>query len=86
MSFAHYVSIFAPIVSCIQLFPQLYKTYQTKHVDDLSLYSLFLLLLTSTLWLIHGYFIQDTSLIVAGVISTFVNVVLLLLFFRYHRI
>jgi uncharacterized protein with PQ loop repeat len=85
MSFAHSVSILAPIVNCIQLFPQLYKTYQTKHVEDLSLYSLFLLLLTSTLWLFHGYFIQDTSLMVAGIISVTVNVTLLFLFFKYHR-
>lgn len=86
MSFAYYVSILAPIFSCVQLFPQLYKTYQSKHVNDLSLYSLLLLLLTSTLWLFHGYFIQDTSLIVSCIIGGTVNVILLLLFFRYRTV
>ena len=35
------VSTLAPIVNCIQLIPQLYKTYITKSVKDLSIYSLF---------------------------------------------
>ena len=80
---AQCVSILAPIVNCIQMFPQVYKTYRTKHVKDLSFYSIGLVLLTSILWLLHGYFIQDTSLIAAGVISVIVNVSLLYLFFKY---
>lgn len=86
MSFANTVAILAPIVNCIQLFPQLYKSYQTKHVEDLSLYSLCLLLLTSILWLFHGYYIHDTSLMVAGIISVTVNVLLIALFFKYHHL
>jgi MtN3 and saliva related transmembrane protein len=84
MSFANTVAILAPIVNCIQLFPQLYKTYHTKSVEDLSIYSLCLLLLTSVLWLLHGYFIQDTSIMFAGIISMSVNVTLIALFFKYH--
>ena len=82
---AYFVSILVPIVNCIQLFPQLYKTYQTKRVTDLSLYSLYLILLASILWLLHGYFIQDASLIVAGVISVIVNITLIVLVFKNKR-
>ena len=85
MTFANAVSILAPIVNCIQLFPQLYKTYQTKHVNDLSMYSLCLFLFASILWLLHGYFIQDMSLMTAGIISVTVNVCLIVLFFKYHQ-
>jgi len=82
---AYIVSILAPIVNSIQLFPQLYKTYRTKHVDDLSLKSLCLILLTSILWFTHGYFIQDISLIAAGIITMSVNTTLITLFFKYRR-
>lgn len=82
---AYTVSILAPIVNCIQLFPQLYKTYHTKHVEDLSLKSLCLILMTSVLWLLHGYFIQDISLIVAGVITVSVNTTLITLFLKYRK-
>ena len=79
------VATLAPIVNSIQLFPQLYKTYITKSVKDLSLYSLSLILLTNLLWLLHGYFIIDISLIVAGTVSMIINIALLILYFLYRK-
>ncbi len=35
------VATLVPIINCIQLFPQLYKTYLTKSVKDLSLFTHF---------------------------------------------
>ena len=77
------VSILTPLANCIQLFPQLYKTYITKSVNDLSLHSLLLILATNLLWLIHGYFIVDHPLIIAGIISSITNIILLRLYFLY---
>ena len=79
------IATLAPIVNSIQLFPQLYKTYITKSVKDLSLYSLSLILITNLLWMLHGYFIIDISLIVAGTVSMIINVALLILFFLYRK-
>jgi MtN3 and saliva related transmembrane protein len=79
------VATLAPIVNCIQLFPQLYKTYVTKSVKDLSFYSLLLILTTNVLWLLHGYFIFDISLIAAGIVSMIVNIALLTLFVLYRK-
>jgi len=85
MMIPYIVATLAPLVNCIQIFPQLYKTYLTKRVKDLSLYSLLLILTTSLLWLLHGYFIDDISLIAAGVVSAIVNMTLLLLYFLYRK-
>ena len=79
------VATLAPIVNSIQLFPQLYKTYITKSVKDLSLYSLSLILITNFLWLLHGYFINDISLIIAGLVSMIINIALLTLYFIYRK-
>jgi len=79
------VATLAPIVNSIQLFPQLYKTYITKSVKDLSLYSLLLFLMTIMLWLVHGYFIYDISLIVACLVSIIITVGLLILYFLYKK-
>jgi len=78
------VATLAPIVNCVQLFPQVYKTYKTKQVRDLSVYSLLLLLTTNLLWFTHGYFIMDVSLLVSGGISLLVNSFLLFLYFVYR--
>ena len=79
------IATLAPVVNSIQLFPQLYKTYITKSVKDLSFYSLSLILITNLLWLLHGYFIIDISLIIAGLVSMIINVALLTLFFIYRK-
>ena len=67
------VATLAPIANTIQLIPQLHKTYTTKRVKDLSFYSLLLILTTNILWLLHGYFIFDYALLIAGVISLAIN-------------
>jgi uncharacterized protein with PQ loop repeat len=79
------VATLAPIVNCIQLLPQLHKTYTTKKCNHLSFYSLLLILVTNILWLLHGYFIFDFSLIVAGVLSMIINTSLMMLFLRYRK-
>ena len=70
-------------MNCIQLFPQLYKAYITKSVKDLSLYTLLLILINNILWLLHGFFIFDMPLIISGILSTIINVLLLILYFNY---
>ena len=79
------VATLAPIVNCVQILPQIYKTYRTKSVKDLSFYSLLLLLITIILWLLHGYFINDNSLVVAGLITLVLNISLIRLYFLYRK-
>ena len=79
------VAILVPIISCIQLFPQLYKTYKTKSVKDISVYSLILILITNLLWILHGYFIVDYSLLISSTISMLINTTLFSLYIIYHK-
>ena len=79
------IATLAPIVNSIQLFPQLYKMYITKSVKDLSFFSLLLILINNLLWLLHGYFIIDISLIAAGLVSIVINVAILTLYFIYRK-
>jgi uncharacterized protein with PQ loop repeat len=74
----------ATVTSCIQMVPQLYKTYTTQSVTDLSLYSLILILFTNIFWALHGYFIADPSLLIAGFLTATVNASLILLYFKYQ--
>jgi len=52
-------------------------------VHDLSLHSLLLLLLTSILWLLHGYCIADVPLMAAGLFTVTVNIVMVTLYGMY---
>jgi MtN3 and saliva related transmembrane protein len=84
MSVARLAAVLAPLFTCIQLAPQLYKTYSTKSVKDLSFESLLIITLGNLLWLLHGYFIRDASLLVAGLVASSVNFTLLWLYMLYR--
>lgn len=79
------VATIIPITNSIQLLPQLYKTYETKSVKDLSFYSLLLILVNNLLWLLHGYFIFDFTLIISGIISLIINVILFVFYLYYSN-
>lgn len=79
------VATLVPIINSIQLLPQLYKTYETKSVKDISFYTIFLMLMNNVLWLLHGYFIFDYSLIVSGLISVLINIILFAFFIYYSK-
>ena len=79
------IAILAPVMNGMYQIPQLVKVITSRSVDDLSLYTLLLLLTTNILWLLHGYFISDVALIVSAFINIFINVPLIYLFFKYNR-
>jgi len=71
------IAIIIPVLSSIQQLPQLYKSYTTNRVEDLSIESLAIILLTNILWFFHGYFIRDFTLIVSAVASILINTALI---------
>jgi MtN3 and saliva related transmembrane protein len=79
------VAKLAPIINSVQFFPQLYKIYKTKKVTDLSFYSLFLMVITNVLWLSHGYYINDYSLIYSSIFNLFVGIILIILYKKYSQ-
>ena len=79
------IAILAPAVNCMQLVPQLHKTFTTKRVNDLSCHSLLLLLVANILWMAHGYFIADIATILSSVITMIVNILLLTCYAIYNK-
>jgi len=79
------LGILATVVSCIQMVPQLYKTYTTQRVEDISLYSLVLICIANILWAMHGYIIGDSPLVIAGGLTAAINGTLLFLYFKYSK-
>jgi len=65
------------VLSSVQQLPQLYKSYTTNSVADLSIETLALILLTNILWFFHGYFIHDFTLIISAVASILINAALI---------
>lgn len=85
MNTANLIAILAPSLNSIQILPQLVKTWTTKTVSNLSLYTILLMITTNILWFLHGININDNALIISGTIALIINLLLLLLFMIYQK-
>ena len=75
----------APVVNTLQFIPQLHKVISAQHVEGLSFTSLLLIIMTNLLWLIHGYYTQDNSLIVAAALNGFIGLLLMISYIYYKK-
>jgi MtN3 and saliva related transmembrane protein len=60
------VFFLAPILTSIQVTPQVYKTYTTRNITGLSLHMFMVAWVASVLWGIHGYYTQDMPVMVSS--------------------
>tara|TARA_Y100001978_G_scaffold126015_1_gene112376 strand:- start:687 stop:953 length:267 start_codon:yes stop_codon:yes gene_type:complete len=70
---------FAAILTTLAFLPQLIKTLKTKKADDVSLLTLIMFLTGVLSWIIYGYKISSTPILIAN-ITTFVLNFLILIF------
>ena len=76
MSNFNYIDLFgflAALLTTIAFLPQLYKTWQTKSADDVSLVMLILFLTGLICWIIYGIKINSIPILVANIV-TFISV------------
>lgn len=66
--------------------PQMYTLYKVKKTTGLSLFSLFIQLLSYTLYIIHGVFVEDTSLSIGMIPPLCQNLVLISMYLYYQNI
>lgn len=63
------VFLLAPTLTSIQLAPQVYKTFRTRNVSGLSVYTFLLAWFASVVWGLHGYYTQDIPVMVSSVMT-----------------
>jgi MtN3 and saliva related transmembrane protein len=72
--------------ACIatSLLPQIFKSWKTKQVEDVSLVMIFILLAGSLLWLTYGILLESAPIIVSDGLATLTTVILLGIKLKYH--
>jgi MtN3 and saliva related transmembrane protein len=63
--------------------PQIIKVIKTKKADDLSAWTILLLMLTSALYIVYGFLIDSTPLIVTDSVALLLGTILLILKFFF---
>ena len=67
---APYIGYAAAVLGTLCWFPQLARTFRTRMVRDISLWTTVMLLVTVSLWLVYGLILGAWPIIVANVLST----------------
>ncbi len=75
----------AALLTTIAFIPQLYKTWQTKSADDVSLIMLILFISGLICWIIYGFKIHSIPILTANIITFFFNFSILVLKITYNK-
>ena len=76
---------FAAILTTSAFLPQLLKTLRTKKADDVSLVTLIMFILGVLSWIIYGYKISSTPILVANLITFTLNTLILISKLYYSK-
>ena len=78
----NYIDLFgflAAFLTTIAFLPQLYKTWQTKSAEDVSLVMLILFITGLFCWIVYGLNINSIPILVANIITFIFNFLILIL-------
>jgi len=76
---------FAAILTTVAFLPQLIKTLKTKRADDVSLITLIMFITGVASWIIYGYKISSTPILIANIITFILNLFILISKIYYSK-
>ncbi len=79
------INCVGPILSVGNLIPQLYKTYKTKDVHGISIYSLYLSTIAYTVWLYYAFYYGLIPLMITEIFCIIIQLIRILLHKRYKK-
>ena len=77
---------FAAILTTAAFLPQLIKTLKTKKADDVSLITLIMFITGVGSWIVYGYEISSSPILVANIITLILNLFILISKIYYSKI
>ncbi len=75
----------AALLTTIAFLPQLFKTWQTKSAEDVSLIMLILFITGLICWIIYGLKIHSIPILIANIITFIFNFSILILKTTYRK-
>ena len=69
---------FAAVLTTAAFLPQLIKTLKTKKANDVSLTTLIMFIIGVLSWIIYGYNISSTPILIANFITLILNLLILI--------
>lgn len=85
MDWNQVIGIVAGICTATSLLPQVIKTFKEKKAEDVSILMLVVLWIGQILWIVYGIQKKDVPIIATNAFSLLINVLMMILRFRYAR-
>jgi MtN3 and saliva related transmembrane protein len=79
------IGYMAAFAGTILMLPQVFKTYRSRHVDDLSLVMLVIYLVNCCLWGTYGFFLHSVPMLICNGIALLIGMILLIMKFRFSK-
>ena len=76
---------FAAILTTVAFLPQLIKTLKTKKAEDVSLITLIMFITGVGSWIIYGYKISSSPILIANIITLILNILILISKIYYSK-
>lgn len=85
-TFLFFIGLAGGVLGVLLYFPQIIKSYRTKHTKDLALGTYALILIIDILWSIYGVGINNPVLYCPNIISIFLSITILAQKRKYDNI
>ena len=72
-------------LSSITFIPQVYKTWQSRSVEDLSLNMMLIVFTSTVVWLVYAFALDLWPVIVANSVICFLSLLLIYFKFRFRK-
>lgn len=80
-----YIGYTGSFLTSITFLPQVYKSWQSKSVGDLSIWMIFIVLTSTIVWLVYAFAIHSGPVIAANLVVLVLTLVLLYFKFRFKK-
>ena len=79
------LGLIAGTLSCITFVPQIFKTWRSKSVKDISVTSFTIVVVSTLIWLIYGFMKNLPSVILTNIIVCISAIIMLVLKWKYSE-
>ena len=85
MDWIEVMGLTGSVLSSITFIPQVYQTWKTKSVGDLNLVMMFIVFLSTVIWLVYGIGKSLRPVIIANGIICFLSILLIYFKLRFSK-
>lgn len=72
-----YIGYLGSFLSCVTFIPQVYHSWKSKSVGDLSFLMILIVISSTLVWLVYGYFVNSGPVMMANTVVLALSLILL---------